>query len=292
MKLEKIGMRTIKSGIGVMLCVLVSNLKIIQNPFFAAISCVVAMQTTVKGSLRMGINRVKGTIIGGIVGFLFAIIYPGNAILAGLGVIATIYSCNVFKLNKAISVACVTYCAIYLGVGTEEPFLYSLNRIIDTSMGVIIGVFINYFISRPDYLQDIYNEFKIIEEKVLDLVKKKLIQNQEIDVMSFYKEVVKLEATYKLFIEELDYMKDDIKVDKLENTLIMCKEIYFHLQSIEFLQKKCYLSSKNYEKLKKFYGDFKFDLDISEEKSPVFNYHLSMIIKEIEILHKINETIE
>ena len=66
MKLHKPGMRNIKTGIGVMICVLVGYLHIIDNTLFAAVACIVCMQTTVKGSLTVGLNRLKGTFIGGI----------------------------------------------------------------------------------------------------------------------------------------------------------------------------------------------------------------------------------
>ena len=122
MKLHKPGMRNIKTGIGVMICVLAGHLHLVDNTLFAAIACIVCMQTTVKGSLTAGLNRLKGTFIGGLIGFIFVLIHPGNPILSCLGIITTIYICNVLKINNSISIACVVYCAIYLGVGTNNLF--------------------------------------------------------------------------------------------------------------------------------------------------------------------------
>ena len=73
MYLQKPGMRNIKTGIGVMLCALVGYLNILDKTLFAAIACIVCMQTTVKGSLIVGINRLKGTFIGGVIGFFICI---------------------------------------------------------------------------------------------------------------------------------------------------------------------------------------------------------------------------
>ena len=105
MKLHKPGMRTIKTGIGVMLCVLLGylNFNLVDKTFYAAIACVVCMQTTVKGSFMVGLNRLKGTFVGGLIGFLFALIGPGNPILSCLGIITTIYICNLIKINKSIT---------------------------------------------------------------------------------------------------------------------------------------------------------------------------------------------
>ena len=100
LKIQKPGMRNIKTGIGVMICVLIGYIHIIDNIFFAATACIVCMQTTVKSSLTVGLNRLKGTFIGGLIGFIFVLIHPGNPILSCLGIITTIYICNLIKINK------------------------------------------------------------------------------------------------------------------------------------------------------------------------------------------------
>ena len=54
-KKKKIGMRNIKTGIAVIICVLVGNL-ILDNTFFAVVACVISMQNTVKASLKTGVH--------------------------------------------------------------------------------------------------------------------------------------------------------------------------------------------------------------------------------------------
>ena len=103
MKIQKPGMRNIKTGIGVMICVLIGYIHIIDNIFFAATACIVCMQTTVKSSLTVGLNRLKGTLVGGLIGFLFVLIRPGSPVLACLGVITTIYVCNVLNIKNSIT---------------------------------------------------------------------------------------------------------------------------------------------------------------------------------------------
>lgn len=285
MKLQKIGMRNIKTGIAVMICVLIGNL-FLDNAFFAVIACVISMQNTVKASLKTGINRISGTIVGGIVGFIFALISPGNPILCGLGIMTTIYVCNLLGLRLGTNVACVTFSSIQLAVGTANPIEYSLHRVIDTGVGVLIGIIVNYLVARPDYTKDILNEFREIESNTIDLIEERLISNSSIDTTIFYKKISKLDAIHKRLVDELEYSKENVNLDELEKTILICKEIYFHLQSIEFLEKKCYITKDNYNEIKKIYGELDLNWDLDERKSPVFNYHLSMIIKEINILRK------
>jgi uncharacterized membrane protein YgaE (UPF0421/DUF939 family) len=292
LKLQKIGMRNIKTGIGVSLAVLVGSIGILQNPLYAAIACIVTMQNTVKGSLKSGTNRIKGTIVGAIIGYLFALIHPGDPILTGVGIIALIYICNILNIKQSVSIASVVFCAILLGVGEQNALLYSINRTVDTAAGIIIALAVNYFIFRPNYLKDVLNELKIIEKKFMELIKEKIIDDNYIDIDSFNEEITKLELSYQRFVDELEYRNEDIEIESLRKTIDVCREIYFHLQSITLLNEKCYLSNKNYKGLKKLYKKFDLKRDIDDEESPVFNYHLGMIIKEIGILHNSNEIME
>jgi uncharacterized membrane protein YgaE (UPF0421/DUF939 family) len=285
-------MRNIKTGIGVSLAVLVGSIGILQNPLYAAIACIVTMQNTVKGSLKSGTNRIKGTIVGAIIGYLFALIHPGDPILTGVGIIALIYICNILNIKQSVSIASVVFCAILLGVGEQNALLYSINRTVDTAAGIIIALAVNYFIFRPNYLKDVLNELKIIEKKFMELIKEKIIDDNYIDIDSFNEEITKLELSYQRFVDELEYRNEDIEIESLRKTIDVCREIYFHLQSITLLNEKCYLSNKNYKGLKKLYKKFDLKRDIADEESPVFNYHLGMIIKEIGILHNSNEIME
>ncbi|MGL4912661.1 MAG: FUSC family protein [Romboutsia sp.] len=289
MKLEKMGMRTIKTGIAVMLCVILGEF-FIQNPFYSAAGCIISMQDTVKGSMKAGMNRVKGTILGGIIGFLIVLINPGGIILSGIGVMATIYACNILKLNKAILVACVTFLSIHLGIIDTNPAQYSFFRVLDTSIGVVIGVLINYIIARPNYLHSTINEFKEIERLTVEFIESKIVNKDSFNIKKLEKEIKRVDSVYSKLVDELDYSRNNVDLEKLENTIDICREIYFHMQSIELLEKKLYLNKENYERIKKLHQSEEIDWDLHESESPVFNYHLSKIIEEIKLLHKINSS--
>ncbi|WP_042276071.1 FUSC family protein [[Clostridium] dakarense] len=289
MKLEKIGMRTIKSGIAVSCCVMAGKY-IVQNPMYSAVACIISMKDTVTGSLNAGFDRIKGTIIGGIIGFLMVLIKPGDPILCGLGVIATIYICNILKLNTAITVANVAFTSIYLGVIDSDPAIYSFHRIVDTSIGVITGVVINYLLARPNYLGNVKNELVKFEKMTLESIKHKIVSKEKLNIAKFEKEAKKLEGIYKKLVDESRYSRDEINTDKVKEAMNMCKEIYSHIHAIELLNKKLYLNNKNYENLKILYNMENIEWDIDEEKSPVFNYHLSEIIEEMKALREINKS--
>ena len=259
MKLQKIGMRTVKTGIAVSLCTLLAQY-LVENPMFAGVGCVASVQDTVKGSLKLGFNRVKGTMIGGLVGFLCVLISPGNPILAGIGIMTTIYSCTALGINSGIIVSSVTFLSIHLGIIDSNPAYYSIQRVMDTSVGVVIGVIINYILARPDYLEITDKSLKNARRIVGECIKSGIINNG---------------------------VFDRVNIDIIENEILLYKSINHHIKSIQLIDEEIYINNDNYLKIKEMYNVDILNWKIDNEKSPVFNYHLSKILEEINIIDRL-----
>ncbi|MGL6108166.1 FUSC family protein [Romboutsia sp.] len=289
MKLKKVGMRTIKTGIAVALCVLAGKY-LVQNPMYAAVGCIVSVQDTVKGSVKLGLNRIKGTVLGGLIGYLCVIIRPGDPILSGLGTMATIYGCTTLNITSGIVVSSVTFLSIQLGVITSNPGYYSIHRIIDTSVGVIIGVLVNYLLVRPNYVENISLHLDKIEKMVKENIEAKIINKRDFSIVKLEKEIKKLEGIYSKLVDEINYSKNDADLENLEKEISLCKEIYFHMQSIELLEQKLYITGKNYKSIKILLKIKTMSWELDEEASPVFNYHLGKIIEEINLLKTLNNS--
>ena len=282
----KLGMRTIKTGIAVMLCCTLGQF-VIEKLFFAVAACALSVQDTVRGSLKEGLGRVKGTMLGGIIGYLMAIVKPEDPILCGLGVMAVIYGCTALNTGGGV-VSIVTFSAIYLGNITSEPGYYAIHRVIDTSMGVVFGVLVNYLFPRPNYLENTINEFINMEKLSKDFIKLRIINKEHFNIEKYRNAFNKLEGVYSKFLDELDFSKNDINTDQLEESIGICEQIYFHMKSIELLEQKLYLNKSNYKRLKKFYKGGKLDWEVDDNKSPVFNFHLEKIIESIDRISYIN----
>lgn len=283
----KLGMRTIKTGIAVSLCCMFGQF-IIEKLFFAVAACSLSVQDTVKGSLKEGLGRVRGTMLGGLIGYLMAIVKPEDPILCGIGVMAVIYGCTALKTGGVV-VSVVTFSAIYLGNISSEPGYYAIHRVIDTSVGVVFGVLVNYIFARPNYLKHTVDEFVKMEKLSKDFIKRRIIDKEHFNIDEYRNEFKNLEKVYAKFLDEMDYTKHrEENIEGLENAIGICEQIYFHMRSIELLDKKLYLNKKNYKQLKKFYKEEDLGWEVDDEKSPVFNFHLEKIIEKIDELNSIN----
>lgn len=286
MRLQNIiGMRTIKTGIAVTLCCILTRFAV-DNMFYCATACVVTMQDTIKTSFKMGSQRVLGTLIGGLVGFLLVLISPANPILCGIGIMIVIKFCEVLKLSSLV-VSSVTFFSLYLGYINSAPLVYSVQRVIDTSVGVIMGLIINYSVARPNYYDNTMSGFKNIKSLCKESLRNIAIGNKDLKIDNIEKNIKTSEAFYSKLIDELNYSKSDFNLDIIDKSLDLCRQIYFHIKSIELLEKNLFLTKDNHKRLKRLCKNEKILLGINENESPVFNFHLSKIIEKTNLLEEV-----
>ncbi|HBA03590.1 MULTISPECIES: aromatic acid exporter family protein [unclassified Clostridium] len=144
-----IGMRNIKTALAAVISVIVAELFHLQSPFFVVTGALISMETTVKKGINAGIARVLGTIMGGIIGIITVLIDPGNIFLLFLGMVLLITLLNILKWQDSISMACVVFCVIMITMTSENIVLYAFQRTVDTIVGIVISIIINYIISPP-----------------------------------------------------------------------------------------------------------------------------------------------
>lgn len=147
MKLNQlIGMRTFKTGLAVAITLIICDWVKATNPFFAAISAIFAMESTVEGTFNVVRDRLFGTILGAAIAIGFTMILPQTSITTGLGIILVISICNGFMLQGTIKIASIVFLAIALGAHEGNQLNYALFRTIDTLIGLMVSTLINLFV--------------------------------------------------------------------------------------------------------------------------------------------------
>ena len=80
-KLPKPGLRNTKTALSVCFCILLYELIGKPNPLFACSAAIICMKETVHYSYQKGVDRLAGTLLGGIVGLVFLLIKNHLALL-------------------------------------------------------------------------------------------------------------------------------------------------------------------------------------------------------------------
>ena len=214
-KLKRIlpGMRNMKTALTVVLCIAIGELGPFSSPFFMALAGIITVQISTMDSVNMGKNRILGTGIGAVVGLCFAIIQPENPFLAGIGIIIVIQICDYFHMNTAIQIATVVFLAIMLNMDGSDPFVYSISRLVDTSVGVIIALLINYFVFPYNNLPMIQSGFNELETIVQEALAPVFASDHLSDYSTFGKtELEDLDPTR----QKLLWIRDQIKLYESE----------------------------------------------------------------------------
>lgn len=167
-----VGMRNLKTALSATLCAML-YLPFHRNPTFACIGAIFGMGNDVGHSWLTGGNRLIGTIIGGVLGMalfrMYILFFPDGGTRPELlpflfiGVIVLILASQFFKWPGAIQPGGVVLCIILFNTPVDTYVSYSLNRMFDTAVGVVISLLINWIFPRERVL-NILNPFSLFVE--------------------------------------------------------------------------------------------------------------------------------
>ena len=152
---DKIGMRNIKTAVTAALCALIYYF-FDRSPAFACIGVIFGMgQNLSDGYKNGGGNRLYGTIIGGLLGMLLFRLYlffvpdghhtPLLALFTLVGTVILILACQ-SVWSGGVQPGGVVMCIILFNTPVESYVSYALNRIVDTSVGVLMALLVCYLV--------------------------------------------------------------------------------------------------------------------------------------------------
>lgn len=170
-----IGMRTAKTALSVLICLLIYKLFYYLNmhfgengivsfvhdyffgtsPSFACIAAVICLQDTIESSVQFGISRILGSVLGGIAAVFLSLVNAnflasrGDIFVCVFGVILLIWICNTISRKEASSITVITFLIIIIGIDFARPIVAAVNRSFGTAIGAAISIFINKTVKAP-----------------------------------------------------------------------------------------------------------------------------------------------
>lgn len=154
-----IGMRIVKSAVGVFLCYIVNLLRGESGiVFYSQIAVLWCMQDYISETKNRAKQRTIGTVVGAVWGLVIILLrvsvnkYYGHmseiiyAIIISLSIVLVLYSTVVLKKRQASYFSCVVFLSIVVNhIADDNPYIFVLNRFLDTMIGILIGVLVNCF---------------------------------------------------------------------------------------------------------------------------------------------------
>lgn len=178
----RLGYRTLKTSLAVMICILLFHLLDRPTPMIASLAAVFSMREDVTKSISFGSSRILGNLMGGLLGVFYFYLYAYfnyNFLveLLAIPVLLTILitSADAINLNKAIIGASATFLIIVMTIPEYQTIGYAIDRVVDTLIGTCIALLVNRFVKPPEPLEiSASKEAKL--QKQLDEQAKQLAQ--------------------------------------------------------------------------------------------------------------------
>lgn len=213
----KLGARTIKTGIGVILAMLISsllpNIDVMQPTFVV----ILGLQQSVRKTWDTLFKRAIAAFSGGLTAVVMYYFFGNNAIVVGLTVIIFIAIMNALNLQEVISLAAITVVIIMLRQvsGIEELIFVSTFRVFENILGVAIAIAVNAFIMPPKYDNVLYQEITSTSSEILIRLRAILRKNGEYssltsDLEWTYKKINGINERFLLTKEEPIWLPDHV----------------------------------------------------------------------------------
>lgn len=151
-------MRIVKSAVSVFLCYLIYILRGKRGiVFYSQLAALWCMQPYIRNSVKMSLQRTTGTLIGAAYGLLVIVLYqwcfPGVLehdiwyyILISVMIIPVLYTTVLIKKKNASYFSTVVFLSIVVvHIGDENPVLFTMNRVLDTMIGICLAMVVNMF---------------------------------------------------------------------------------------------------------------------------------------------------
>lgn len=153
-RLPPVGSRIIKSAVGVLLCWCVYLLRGRTGiPFYSMLAALWCIQPYINKTMSMALQRTIGTFIGAAFGLITIVLeiyafniydQPLGFLIVALMIIPVIYTTVLIKRPNASYFSCVVFLSItVIHMTDENPFMFVLNRILDTFIGIAVGMLVN-----------------------------------------------------------------------------------------------------------------------------------------------------
>jgi uncharacterized membrane protein YgaE (UPF0421/DUF939 family) len=115
----------------------------LPEAYWAAVTTIVVMQSTLGAAVKISGQRLAGTALGATAGALIAMHFPPTAVVFGVGVLLLGLACAVLNLDRAAYRFAGITLAIVLLIGPgRSVWLAAIQRFVEVSIGIAVGLMI------------------------------------------------------------------------------------------------------------------------------------------------------
>ena len=132
---------SLRTALAAVVSLLVARLFRLPETYWAAISALIVMQSSLGAALPISVERFAGTALGAVAGGLFSSYVPGAVAAFGGAVLAIGLLCAALKIQRsAYRYASITLAIVMLVPRTSNGWVIATHRFCEVSIGIIVGL--------------------------------------------------------------------------------------------------------------------------------------------------------
>lgn len=134
-------MHAVRTAVAAVVSLLVAGLLGLPEAYWASITALIVMQSTLGAALTISIQRFAGTAIGAFIGALLANWFGPNVFAFGGGVLAIGLLCGVLRMEKSgYRYASIALAIVMLIVRANSPWVIAAHRFLEVSAGIGVAL--------------------------------------------------------------------------------------------------------------------------------------------------------
>jgi uncharacterized membrane protein YccC len=131
----------VRTAIAAVAALLIGRLFKLPESYWAAITTMIVMQSTLGAALTISKQRLAGTALGAAMGALFARYAGQNLAAFSVGIFLSGVICAVLHMGRsAYRYAGITLAIVMLVARTQPAWVIAIHRFIEISIGIVVGL--------------------------------------------------------------------------------------------------------------------------------------------------------
>ena len=224
----KLGARIFKTGIAIILALLLSELLQLPSPVFAGIAAIFAIQPTIYRSFLSIIEQIQGNFIGAAIAISFVLLFGNDIIIIGLAAIIVITINLKLKIENTIALSLVTLIAIMETPG-DEFIHFAIIRFSTIMLGVLSSFMVNLIFLPPKYENKLFTSVIEVTAEIIRWIRysirhaseHRLLKN---DIVKIKDSIIKIDQLFLMYTEERNYFK--------KTTLVKSRKLVVYRQMV------------------------------------------------------------
>jgi uncharacterized membrane protein YgaE (UPF0421/DUF939 family) len=112
----------------------------LPEAYWATITTLIIMQSTLGAALTVSEQRFAGTALGAVMGALLTTYFGSNLMVFGVGVFVIGLICAALRLEDAYRLASVTLAIVMLIARTKQAWIVAAHRFVEVTVGIVVGL--------------------------------------------------------------------------------------------------------------------------------------------------------